>query len=757
MSVVAQATPSTTSGNSELLLCFSHLRWDFVFQRPQHLLTRLAQRFSVVVWEEAETGAVATPDLRIQTRSGGIRVVTPQLPAWLDDNAAQTALARLLERFLAGEPPVSVRWYYTPMMLTFSRHVIAACTVYDCMDELSAFRFAPPHLLQLEDELLGVADLVFTGGWSLYEAKRSRHASVHAVPSSVDVAHFSAARAERRDDEGRPRFGFFGVIDERMDLALLGTLADARPDWTIEVVGPVVKIDPAELPRRANLHYPGSRSYDALPATIARWDVALMPFAINEATRFISPTKTPEYLAAGRPVVSTPVADVVRQYGDTAAVRIAESGPAFVAACDAALALARGEDRAWRDAADAMLAAMSWDDTAAAMLAEIEPYLPVSAHEHYDCLIVGAGFAGAVMAERLASESGRRVLVIDRRPHIAGNAYDVEDAAGILIHQYGPHIFHTNSAEVFNYLSRFTGWRPYEHRVLAEVRGHQVPVPINRTTLNTLFDAGLETDADAAGFLAARAEPVETIRTSEDVVVSSIGQELYRLFFRGYTRKQWGLDPSELDKAVTARVPTRTSTDDRYFTDTYQAMPDKGYTAMFAAMLDHPNITLRLGTDFVEVKDAVTYDLLVFTGPIDEYFGQRYGALPYRSLRFEHRTLPVEQHQQVAVVNYPDEAVPYTRVTEYKHLTGQQSPVTSVTYEYPAATGDPYYPIPRPENQALFKRYEALTLAEPDVLFVGRLATYRYYNMDQVVGQALATWRRWHARQEEAAMATAAE
>ncbi len=757
MSVVAQATPSTTSGNSELLLCFSHLRWDFVFQRPQHLLTRLAQRFSVVVWEEAETGAVATPDLRIQTRSGGIRVVTPQLPAGLDDNAAQTALARLLERFLAGEPPVSVRWYYTPMMLTFSRHVIAACTVYDCMDELSAFRFAPPHLLQLEDELLGVADLVFTGGWSLYEAKRSRHASVHAFPSSVDIAHFSAARAERRSDEGGPRFGFFGVIDERMDLALLGTLADARPDWTIEVVGPVVKIDPAELPRRANLHYPGSRSYDALPATIARWDVALMPFAINEATRFISPTKTPEYLAAGRPVVSTPVADVVRQYGDTAAVRIAESGPAFVAACDAALALARGEDRAWRDAADAMLAAMSWDDTAAAMLAEIEPYLPVSAHEHYDCLIVGAGFAGAVMAERLASESGRRVLVIDRRPHIAGNAYDVEDAAGILIHQYGPHIFHTNSAEVFNYLSRFTGWRPYEHRVLAEVRGHQVPVPINRTTLNTLFDAGLETDADAAGFLAARAEPVETIRTSEDVVVSSIGQELYRLFFRGYTRKQWGLDPSELDKAVTARVPTRTSTDDRYFTDTYQAMPDKGYTAMFAAMLDHPNITLRLGTDFVAVKDAVTYDLLVFTGPIDEYFGQRYGALPYRSLRFEHRTLPVEQHQQVAVVNYPDEAVPYTRVTEYKHLTGQQSPVTSVTYEYPAATGDPYYPIPRPENQALFKRYEALTLAEPDVLFVGRLATYRYYNMDQVVGQALATWRRWHARQEEAAMATAAE
>ncbi|MEH3120676.1 MAG: UDP-galactopyranose mutase [Sphingomonas phyllosphaerae] len=683
--------------------------------------------------------------------------MTPQLPDGLDDETARITLENLLDGFLEAEPPVSVRWYYTPMMLAFSRALSAACTVYDCMDELSAFRFAPPHLLELEKELFAAADLVFTGGWSLYEAKRSRHASVHAFPSSVDVAHFSTARVDRGSEAAAPCFGFFGVIDERMDLALLAALADARPDWTIEVVGPVVKIDPAELPRRANLHYPGARSYEALPATIARWDVALMPFAINEATRFISPTKTPEYLAAGRPVVSTPIADVVRHYGDIEAVRIASSGPDFIAACDAALQLARGADRAWRDAADALLAATSWDDTAAAMLAEIEPYLSASAPEHYDCLVVGAGFAGAVMAERLASQSGRRVLVVDRRPHIAGNAYDVEDEAGILIHQYGPHIFHTNSADVFEYLSHFTGWRSYEHRVLADVRGHRVPVPINRTTLNTLFDAGLETEADAADFLAARAEPVETIRTSEDVVVSSVGQELYRLFFRGYTRKQWGLDPSELDKAVTARVPTRTSTDDRYFTDTYQAMPDKGYTAMFAAMLDHPNITVRLGTDFAAVRDEVSYDLLVFTGPIDEYFDQRYGALPYRSLRFEHRTLPVAQHQQVAVVNYPDETVPYTRVTEYKHLTGQQSPVTSVTYEYPAATGDPYYPIPRPENQALFKRYEALTLAEPDVLFVGRLATYRYYNMDQVVGQALATWRRWHARQDEAALATAAE
>uniref|UniRef100_UPI0035B09443 UDP-galactopyranose mutase n=1 Tax=Sphingomonas sp. TaxID=28214 RepID=UPI0035B09443 len=391
----------------------------------------------------------------------------------------------------------------------------------------------------------------------------------------------------------------------------------------------------------------------------------------------------------------------------------------------------------------------SWDATAADMMAAIDEATAARAHlaaraerPHYDYLVVGAGFAGAVMAERLAADGGKRVLVIDRRPHIAGNAYDTTDDSGILIHRYGPHIFHTNSDEVFAYLSNFTAWRAYEHRVLADVDGKRVPVPINRTTLNALYDAGLETDADAAAFLAARAEPVAEVRTSEDVVVSAVGQELYRTFFRGYTRKQWGLDPSALDKSVTARVPTRTSTDDRYFTDRHQAMPAAGYSAMFAAMLDHPNITVRTGTDFAEAAAAVSYDRLVYTGPIDEYFGYCHGRLPYRSLCFEHRTLPVERHQAVAVVNYPDEAVPHTRITEYKHLTGQQSPVTSITIEYPAAEGDPYYPIPRPENQQLYKRYEALALAEPNVIFVGRLATYRYYNMDQVVGQALATYRR---------------
>jgi UDP-galactopyranose mutase len=746
--------------HSGLFLCFSHLRWDFVFQRPQHLLTRFSRRFPVVVWEEPLLGGTEAPSLNVRTEENMIRVATPRLPQGLDATATEAALAELLQDFLADEPRIAVRWYYTPMMLGFSRDVAADCTVYDCMDELSAFRFAPPELLALEGELLAAADLVFTGGYSLYEAKRERHRDVRPFPSSVDVPHFARARS-RAPGRGSPRFGFYGVIDERIDLDLLCELADARPDWTIEMVGPVVKIDPANLPQRDNLLYPGARTYDELPATVAGWDVALMPFAINEATRFISPTKTPEYLAAGRPVVSTPIKDVVRHYGTIQGVRIAEAGPAFVQACDDALALARGESLAWRDEADALLAATSWDDTANAMLAAIDevtaaksaPAEPV----HYDYLIVGAGFAGSVMAERLAADGGKRVLVIDRRPHIAGNAFDVENEAGILFHQYGPHIFHTNSSEVFDYLSRFTAWRPYEHRVLAEVRGQQVPIPINRTTLNALFDAGLETDADAEAFLAQRAEPVATVRTSEDVVVSAVGQELYKLFFRGYTRKQWGLDPSELDKAVTARVPTRTNTDDRYFGDTHQAMPLHGYTAMFASMLDHPNITVRLGTDFEDVKNTVSYDKLVYTGPIDEYFGHRYGKLPYRSLRFEHKTVEQEQHQAVAVVNYPDEDTPYTRITEYKHLTGQESPVTTLTLEYPSAEGDPYYPIPRPENQALFKKYEALAAAEPDVVFVGRLATYRYYNMDQVVGQALATYRRLKARETQSELADAAE
>ena len=375
----------------------------------------------------------------------------------------------------------------------------------------------------------------------------------------------------------------------------------------------------------------------------------------------------------------------------------------------------------------------------------------------YDYLIVGAGYAGSVLAERLASQHGARILLIDRRPHVGGNAYDEPNEDGILYHKYGPHIFHTNSEQVVDYLSQFTEWRPYEHRVLAQVRGQQVPIPINRTTLNILFDAKLETDEDAAEFLASRAEPVDNIQTSEDVVINAVGRELYELFFRGYTRKQWGLDPSELDKQVTSRIPTRTNTDDRYFSDTFQAMPRDGYTAMFKRMLDHELIEVRTGVDFRDIRNEVDAHQIIYSGPIDEYFDFRFGKLPYRSLRFDHQTLGEEWHQPVAVVNYPAEDVPYTRITEYKHLTGQEHPRTTITYEYPSAEGDPYYPVPRDENQALYKKYEALADATSGVTFVGRLATYRYYNMDQIVGQALATFRRIEEKKEGRETALAAE
>lgn len=748
------------------LICFSHLRWNFVFQRPQHLMTRFARNMDVLFWEEPIDDDAPAPWLELRDEGAGVTVAVPHLPVGLAEDARVVALRALLDAHVAGWAAQLIRWYYTPMMLPFSRHLAAACTVYDCMDELKNFRFAPPELMPLEQELFGAADLVFTGGYSLYEAKRDSHGSVHPFPSSVDTAHFAQARGPMRetpDQAGlpRPRLGFYGVVDERMDLELIAGIADARPEWTIVMVGPVVKIDPSDLPQRTNIAWLGPKDYAELPRYAGGWDVALMPFAINEATRFISPTKTPEYLAAGLPVVSTPITDVIRHYGEVAGVFVAAGVEAFVEACEQALALRGGTD-VWRAEADALLADQSWDQVAARMLGLIrqvaepdQPLLKPVRSTQYDYLVVGAGFAGSVMAERLAADSGKRVLVIDKRPHIAGNAFDHQDEAGILIHQYGPHIFHTNSADIVDYLSRFTAWRPYEHRVLADVRGQLVPIPINRTTLNALFGLALATDAEAADFLAARAEPVPVIRSSEDVVISAVGRELYETFFRGYTRKQWGIDPSELDRSVTARVPTRTNIDDRYFADRFQAMPRDGYTAMFARMLDHPNIDLELGVTFEEAKRRFSFDQIVYTGPIDEYFDFRFGRLPYRSLRFEHVHEDREWAQPVAVVNYPDEAVPYTRVTEYKHLTGQQAPNTSLTYEYPSAEGDPYYPIPRPENQALFKRYEALAEATKGVLFVGRLATYRYYNMDQVVGQALATYRR-HVAEERAVEPVAA-
>ena len=741
------------------LICFSHLRWDFVLQRPQHLMSRFANSHKVVYWEEPVFAKTA-PSLELRRcEKTNITIATPHLPDNLNEAQQEALLRTLLDEFATSIESSIVRWYYTPMMLGFSKHLASTAVIYDCMDELSAFKFAHPELLEREAELLEAADLVFTGGRSLYAAKRHRHKSVHCFPSSVDRAHFAKARnivhepADQINIPG-PRLGYFGVIDERLDLELIASIASARPQWSIVMVGPVVKLEQHELPQMPNIHWLGGKEYQELPNYLAGWDVALMPFAINEATKFISPTKTPEYLAGGKMVVSTPISDVIATYGDCPRVIVSETPANFVAACEVALVYAKTGNGL--QSADTHLSSSSWDNTQIEMARLIQSVCRFedfaysantqkrlkTAEKHYDWLIVGGGFAGSVMAERLAAGSGQKVLVIDKRPHIAGNAFDERNTAGQLYHKYGPHLFHTNSSEVFEYLSRFTEWRGYEHRVLANVDNKLVPVPINRTTINALYGTSLQSDADAESWLAARAEPVETIKTSEDVVVSAIGRDLYEKFFRGYTRKQWGLDPSELDKSVTARVPTRTNTDDRYFTDRYQAIPAEGYTKMFERMLDHANIDVMLGVDFEDVKDSLSYDRLIYTGPIDEYFGFCFGALPYRSLRFDHQIVDQEHYQPVATVNYPDEATPYTRITEYKHFTGDVGSQTSITTEYPAAEGDPYYPIPREENQRLYKRYEELALTEKNTLFVGRLATYKYYNMDQVVGQALATWRK---------------
>lgn len=353
----------------------------------------------------------------------------------------------------------------------------------------------------------------------------------------------------------------------------------------------------------------------------------------------------------------------------------------------------------------------------------------------FDALIVGAGFSGSVCARQLA-DHGWRVLLVDKRNHIGGNAYDRFDEHGVLVHPYGPHIFHTSSKRIFEYLSRFTAWRFYEHRVRAVVDNKLYPIPINRTTINELYGLKLD-EKGIADYLDAVRERFPQITNSEELVLSSVGRDLCEKFFRGYTLKQWGLDLSQLSAGVAARIPTRTNDDDRYFGDTYQFMPAEGYSVLFRNLLDHPNIGMSLGTDFFDLEWRQVASRVVYTGPIDQFYGYRFGHLPYRSLAFEHSHHPQAFYQSVGTVNYPVSEA-FTRITEFKHLTGQKVEGTSIVREYPRAQGEPFYPIPRPENEALFKRYDALAGAEVDVHFVGRLAQYRYYNLDQVVGAALA-------------------
>lgn len=709
-------------------------------------MSRFARTHRVFFFEEPVTGDGESRLQLCNCPSSGVTIATPILATGLTRNEQERTQAALLEQMIRDhdiERPVL--WFYSPMMLGIARQVPASVTVYDCMDELSMFKFAPPELLPREAELFQRADVVFTGGYSLYEAKRSRHANVHPFPSSVDVAHFAGARTqctEPPDQAGisHPRLGYCGVIDERLDLELLERVARLNPEWQFVMLGPVVKINPATLPKLLNIHYLGSKPYEHLPRYLGGWDVAIMPFAQNDATRFISPTKTPEYLAAGLPVVSTPIRDVIRTYGEPGYVSIAATVEEFAKAAE--YEMRRRHQLDWRDHIDVLLSQNSWDSTWHMMNDEVRRAAtkaprraPAIRDFQFDYVIAGAGFAGATMAEQLARGFNKRVLLVDRRPHIAGNAYDHYNERGVLIHKYGPHIFHTNSKAVFDYLSRFTAWRPYEHRVVAQVDGNLVPIPINLDTVNIIYNLNLESH-EVEAFFESVAEKRPVIRTSEDVVVGRVGRDLYEKMFLGYTRKQWGLDPSQLDASVAARIPVRTSRDDRYFTDAFQCMPLQGYTRLFENMLDHENITLVLSTDYREILESVRYRELIYTGPIDEFFDFRYGKLPYRSLEFRHETIDRPVFQPAPVVNYPQEH-DYTRVTEFKYLTGQQHANTSIVYEYPRSEGDPYYPVPRQENAALYKKYQELGEATPNVHFAGRLGTYRYYNMDQVVAQSL--------------------
>lgn len=358
-----------------------------------------------------------------------------------------------------------------------------------------------------------------------------------------------------------------------------------------------------------------------------------------------------------------------------------------------------------------------------------------------DYLVVGAGFAGAVMAERIATQLNKKVIVVEKRNHIGGNAYDEYDEHGILVHRYGPHIFHTNSKEVFEYLSQFTNWREYEHKVLAKIGNELYPIPINRITLNKLYGLNLKSDVEVEKYFDSVRENRFPIKNSEDIIINQVGKELFEKFFEHYTFKQWNLYPKELSPAVCGRIPVRTNDDCRYFTDKYQFMPKDGYTKMFERMLAHKNIELVLNTDYKTILDSVKYDRMIYAGPVDYFFDYEFGKLPYRSIRFEYKNVNDNLVQDTAVYNYVEPTVDFTRVTEYKYLTGQSSDSSTLSYEYSVKEGEPFYPVPTLQTQELYSKYRKLVKELKNIYFCGRLAEYKYYNMDQVVARMLELFK----------------
>jgi len=355
----------------------------------------------------------------------------------------------------------------------------------------------------------------------------------------------------------------------------------------------------------------------------------------------------------------------------------------------------------------------------------------------YDYLIVGAGFAGAVMAERLASQLDKKILIVEKRNHIGGNAYDEYDENGILVHRYGPHIFHTNSKKVYDYLSLFTEWRFYEHKVLASLNGDLYPIPINRMTLNKLYNLDLKNEEEVKIFYDSERENRNPILNSEDIIVNQVGKDLFEKFFLHYTKKQWNKEPKELSPTVCGRIPIRTNDDCRYFTDKYQFMPKDGYTEMFKRMLNHTNIEIVLNTDYKKIINDVKFKKMIYTGPIDYFFDYKYGKLPYRSIRFEYKNFDQEYYQLTAQVNYVDKKESFTRVVEHKYLSDQKCKNTTVSFEFSQENGEPFYPIPAEVNHNLYKKYFESANSLNSVIFVGRLAEYKYYNMDQVVANTL--------------------
>lgn len=711
------------------MVVFCHLRWEFVYQRPQHIISRMSEFYKILFVEEP-IGFEPDQEFTAQTINvnKNLTVIQPRVRSITD-------IGKALEAYITKQP-VPIAWFYSASFYPVLQNIGFKTIVYDCMDELSMFKGASPELVIQESHLLKKANIVFTGGKSLYEAKKELHPHVHCFPSSVERQHFEKASGDIAIPKDiamlqKPIVGYYGVIDERIDYDLLQNIALQNPNHSFVMIGPLAKVSMDDLPKQPNIHYLGMKHYQDLPAYLKAFDVAMMPFAINESTMFISPTKTLEYMAASKHIISTPINDVVKDY--SAVLNIVKNAQEFTSA----LQNIERESGTYQQLYKEILDRTSWDKTVHRMKELLEN---INVRDKKDIVIIGAGISGCVLAERFAS-IGKKVLIIEKRDHIAGNCYDYKDENQILVSKYGAHLFHTNEEEVWTYLNGFAKWYPWEHKVLAHVDGQLVPIPVNTTTVNKLFGLNMSSEEEMETWLDNNRVPFENPQNGREAALSRVGPVLYEKMFNQYTKKQWGKYPEELDASVLNRIPIRSGTDDRYFSDKYQALPQGGYTELFRNILDHANIEVRLNTDYFDIKDQITgYENLFYTGPIDRFFDFKHGLeeqLEYRSINFVFETVDRPYFQENSVVNYPGTDVAYTRIIEYKHFGDQKSEKTTIVKEYTTDEGDPYYPVPNPRNQQIYEKYKAEAEQLKNVYFVGRLANYKYFNMDQAFKNAL--------------------